>query len=117
MDVIIGALYAGVITGGCAVICGAIKGKLGLGLGGFFCCLVSAILLGFILAIPVCAIFLWQIFKKEPKNNYENSAPPPTQTGYVRFCGNCGYPIPPHSHFCSKCGVPLGQAPTNESHN
>jgi hypothetical protein len=53
-----------VIVGAVPAICGAVKGKIGLAIGGFVACLVSAFVLGLLLAIPVCAIFLFLIFKK-----------------------------------------------------
>lgn len=62
--VIIGALLAGAIIGAIPAICGAVKGKIQLAIIGFFACLVSALILGMILALPVCAVFLWLIFKK-----------------------------------------------------
>lgn len=62
---IIGSLITGAIIGAIPAICGAIKGKLSLAIGGFFACLVSSLILGMILALPVCAVFLWLIFKKE----------------------------------------------------
>lgn len=61
---IIGAIIAGSIIGAIPAICGAVKGKIGLAIGGFFACLVSAFLLGMILAIPVCALFVFLIFRK-----------------------------------------------------
>lgn len=61
---IIGSIIAGVIVGAIPAVCGAIKGKIGLAIGGFFACLVSAFLLGLLLAIPVCAVFLFLIFRK-----------------------------------------------------
>ena len=61
---ILGALIAGLVIGAIPAICGAIKQKMGLAIGGFFACLGSALLLGMILAIPVCAVFLFLIFKK-----------------------------------------------------
>lgn len=60
----IGAIIAGSIIGAIPAICGAVKGKIGLAIGGFFACLVSAFLLGMILAIPVCALFVFLIFRK-----------------------------------------------------
>ena len=62
---IIGSIITGTIIGAIPAICGAIKGKIKLAVIGFFACLLSAFLLGMILAIPVCAVFLWLIFKKE----------------------------------------------------
>lgn len=61
---IIGSIIAGVIVGAIPAVCGAVKGKIGLAIGGFFACLVSAFLFGLLLAIPVCAVFLFFIFKK-----------------------------------------------------
>ena len=65
---IIGSLLSGALVGAIPAICGAIKHKLGLAVGGFFACLVSSVLLGLILSVPVCAVFLFLIFKKENKN-------------------------------------------------
>ena len=65
----IGAALVGLTLGAVPAICGAIKRKLGLALGGFFACFVSALLLGAILAIPVCALFLFFIFKKPKKRD------------------------------------------------
>jgi len=72
VGVLIGAIFTGSLIGAIPAVCGAIKHKLGLALGGFFACLVSALLLGMILAIPVCALFLFFIFKK-PKDHSDNS--------------------------------------------
>ena len=65
LGAIIGSLITGAIIGAIPAICGAIKGKIQLALIGFFACLVSSFILGMILALPVCAVFLWLIFKKE----------------------------------------------------
>ena len=61
---IIGSLLAGLIVGAIPAICGAIRGRIGLAIVGFVACVVSAFLLGLLLAIPVCAIFLFLIFRK-----------------------------------------------------
>ena len=61
---IIGSILSGAIVGAIPAICGAIKHKVGLAIGGFFACLVASFLLGLILSIPVCAVFLYFIFKK-----------------------------------------------------
>ena len=66
-SVILGALIAGALIGAVPAICGAVKQKIGLAIGGFFACLVSGLLLGMILAFPVCAVFLFLIFKKPKK--------------------------------------------------
>lgn len=62
---IIGSIVSGAIIGAIPAICGAIKGKINLAIIGFFACLVASFILGLILAVPVCAIFLWLIFKKD----------------------------------------------------
>ena len=64
---IIGSLLTGIAIGAVPAICGAIKRKIGLAIGGFFACLVSALVLGMLLAIPVCVLFVVLIFKK-PKS-------------------------------------------------
>lgn len=63
--VVIGALMMGALVGAIPAICGAVKGKIKLALLGFLACLVSNLILGMVLSIPVCAVFLWLIFKKK----------------------------------------------------
>ncbi|MBQ5782670.1 MAG: hypothetical protein IIV99_04705 [Oscillospiraceae bacterium] len=72
ISAIFGSLIAGAIVGAVPAVCGAIKQKLGLAIGGFFACLIANFILGLILSLPVCAVFLFFIFKK-PKNNPQNS--------------------------------------------
>lgn len=67
-SVLLGALFAGIITGAIPAICGAVKNKIGLAIGGFFACVVSSLILGLLLAIPVCALFLWLIFREDKSN-------------------------------------------------
>ena len=57
--------FMGAAIGAIPAICGAIKGKIKLAILGFFACLVSSFILGMILSLPVCAVFLWLIYKKE----------------------------------------------------
>ena len=64
LGAIIGAILSGAIVGAIPAICGAIKHKIGLAIGGFFACLVASFLLGLILSVPTCAVFLFLIFKK-----------------------------------------------------
>ncbi len=61
---IIGSILSGALVGAIPAICGAIKHKVGLAIGGFFACVAASLLLGLILSVPVCAIFLYLIFKK-----------------------------------------------------
>lgn len=62
---VVGSVITGAVIGAIPAICGSIKQKVGLAIGGFFACLVSSLILGMILAIPVCAVFLFLIFKKD----------------------------------------------------
>lgn len=64
LGVIIGAVIAGSIVGAVPAICGAVKHKIGLAIGGYFACLVAHFILGLILSVPTCAVFLFFIFKK-----------------------------------------------------
>lgn len=68
MAIILGSLISGAIVGAIPGITGAVKGKLGLGLGGFFACLVGSFILGLILSIPLCIVFMYLIMKK-PKQS------------------------------------------------
>ena len=65
LPALFGALISGLIIGAIPAIAGAIKGRLGLAIGGFFACVVASLLLGMILAIPACSIFLFFIFKNK----------------------------------------------------
>lgn len=68
---IIGSIISGAVVGAIPAICGAIKHKIGLAIGGFFACVVASFFLGLILSIPTCALFLFLIFKKQTKNQSE----------------------------------------------
>ena len=72
LGTIIGSIFSGAIVGAVPAICGAIKHKIGLAIGGFFACIVASFLLGLILSVPTCAVFLFFIFKK-PKAAENNS--------------------------------------------
>ena len=69
-----GAIIAGAVFGAIPAILGAVKGKIGLGIGGFFSCIIGSIILGMLLSIPLCAIFVYLILKKNVPNN---SSPEP----------------------------------------
>jgi uncharacterized membrane protein len=60
------------------LICGAIplffspaKNRLKLGFGGLLACVVSGLLLGLLLAVPVAALFLWLIFRQSTPVPFE----------------------------------------------
>ncbi len=61
---IVGSIVSGAVVGAVPAICGAIKQKAGLAIGGFFACVFVSFLLGLILSVPTCAVFLFLIFKK-----------------------------------------------------
>ncbi|QNB44863.1 hypothetical protein BR63_00060 [Thermanaerosceptrum fracticalcis] len=71
-DWIFGALIAGAISGAIPMFLGASKNKLGLGFAGFMSCIVSALILGLLLAIPVSGIFVWLISKNSNQVSKEN---------------------------------------------
>ncbi|MBR2721262.1 MAG: hypothetical protein IKB75_00600 [Clostridia bacterium] len=60
---VIGSILAGALVGAVPAICGAIKQKIGLAIGGFFACIAASLLLGLILSVPTCALFTFLIFK------------------------------------------------------
>lgn len=76
---IIGSLLSGAVVGAVPAICGAIKQKISLAVGGFFACLVASFLLGLILSVPTCALFLFLIFKKA-KPTPNSTAPADSST-------------------------------------
>lgn len=61
---IIGA-FVGLLLGTGVAIYGAVKKKLGLGIGGFLACGLSGAILGLIGAGPACAVFVYLIGKSE----------------------------------------------------
>ena len=69
---IIGSILSGAIVGAIPAICGAVKRKIGLAIGGFFACLAGSFLLGLILSVPLCALFMFLIFKK-PKTSHTDT--------------------------------------------
>ncbi len=75
IGVIFGALCVGLITGGIVLAAGIVKNKIGLGIGGFFACLICGCMLGLILAIPCCVIFMYLILKKAPDTKNTDETP------------------------------------------
>jgi hypothetical protein len=62
-SVMFGALAAGLVIGAIPAITGGVKGKLGLGISGLAACVVGSLILGMFLSIPLCAIFMYLIFR------------------------------------------------------
>lgn len=77
---IIGSIISGAVVGAIPAVCGAIKHKIGLAIAGFISCLVASFLLGLILSVPVCAVFLFFIFKKPKANKDEAEEENKTQS-------------------------------------
>jgi LytS/YehU family sensor histidine kinase len=71
-DYMVTGLIAGAIVGAIVALFGGAKGRLDLGIGGFFACAVSGAILGLILAVPVGAFFAWKIGKSDAPNNSQN---------------------------------------------
>lgn len=71
---ILGAVVVGIITGLIPCITGFKKGKIGLAIGGFFACVVGGLILGLILAIPLCVLFMYLI-QKSPKEQKDQKEP------------------------------------------
>ena len=64
LSVVIGSILMGAVIGAVPAISGAVKGRLGIGLGGFAACIICNFILGLILSIPACAVFMFFIFRK-----------------------------------------------------
>lgn len=79
---IIGALAVGFAFGLVPLICGLVKKRVGLAIGGFAACLVGGFILGLILALPMCVLFTVLIFVTKPKNAVQPYAPYPGQMPY-----------------------------------
>ena len=50
----------GMVVGIIPVVYGATKGKLKLGIGGFFACIAASLISAFV-AVPICGLFVWLI--------------------------------------------------------
>jgi hypothetical protein len=89
----VSGLLAGTLIGIVPVIMGALKCKFGLGVGGFFACVASGLILGLLLAVPICGIFVWLITKK-PKQLVATHKKCPYCSGEMlieaRVCKHCG---------------------------
>lgn len=97
MESIIGALLIGGICGLGPVIVGALKKRMGLGIGGFFACLLSGLILGILLAGPICGVFIWLIIKKSDTDESINT----------KQCPYCAEKILVDAKLCKHCNREL----------
>ena len=116
--VIIGALVMGVVIGLVPLICGIVKRRIGLGLGGFAACIVGSLILGVFLSIPMCILFTILIFvlkRNTPAQSSPSAPQPGTSASYaprndsVRKCAKCGAILSPGQAFCPQCGAAAEQ--------
>ena len=66
---LIGSLIVGGFLGLVPLICGLVKKRIGLAIGGFFACLGGGLLLGLILAVPMCVPVSYthlDVYKRQP---------------------------------------------------
>lgn len=66
-EVILSGAIVGLIFGSIPMFIGASKNQLGLGVIGFVVCVVSGVVLGMLLAIPVSGLFVWLILNASKK--------------------------------------------------
>ncbi len=88
---LIGSLVVGGLLGLVPLICGLVKKRVGLALGGFFACLGGGLILGLILAVPLCVLFTVLIFVTKPKTM---GAPYGQYPGQMPYQGPCGTVLP-----------------------
>jgi uncharacterized membrane protein len=73
-DSLIDGILIGLICGVIPLFFSTSKNRLKLGFGGLLACVVSGLLLGLLLAIPVAGIFLWLIFRRNGEVLFEVQA-------------------------------------------
>ena len=95
-NALVSGLLAGTLIGIIPVILGALKCKFGIGVGGFFACVASGLILGLFLAIPICGIFVWLIMKK-----------PKELVATHKKCPYCSQEIIINATVCKYCGREL----------
>ena len=72
IGVIIGALVTGVLVGLVPLILGLKKNKKGLAWGGFAACIVGSLILGLLLSVPLCILFVILILVLKDKKTQED---------------------------------------------
>lgn len=69
--VIIGGLVAGIISGAIPLFYGAFNSRISWGILGFIACLISGVLLGLLLSLPIASVFVYLIRREIKSNGYE----------------------------------------------
>ena len=92
MNALLFGLLAGILIGIIPVVMGAMKGRLGLGIGGFFACALSDAVLGLLLAVPVCGVFVWSL-RRATAN----------ETLGRKKCPFCAELVAQEARFCKHC--------------
>ncbi len=73
-DSLIDGFLVGLICGVVPLYFSTGKDRLSLGFGGLLACVVSGLLLGLLLAIPIAGVFLWLIFRQSTPVPFEVQA-------------------------------------------
>jgi hypothetical protein len=102
-------LLVGIGIGIIPAVCGGVKQKIRHGIVGFFACAVSGAILGLLLAVPCCAVFMFFIFKGSASSQVGAN---------LISCRDCGKKVSPNAPFCLRCGNPIsGGAVSHDTHN
>lgn len=102
-DYILGSLLAGAAIGAIPAIYGGVKGRLGLGIAGFFACIFSSLILGLLLSIPTAGVFVYYISQKG-----QTAATVILATH--RRCPHCAESILIEANVCRFCGKSVSNA-------
>jgi len=100
-DHMVWGFIAGAIVGALVALFGGAKGRLDLGIGGFFACAISGAILGLILAVPVGAFFAWKIGKSDNKSSAQDLR---------TKCPHCAEIILLEAKLCKHCGKELSNS-------
>ncbi len=113
VGVIFGSLMMGALLGLIPGIIGYKKGKKGLAIAGFLCCVGGSFILGLFLSIPMCIIFTVLIVLSSPKSHTQASVSSDSNTHTTtanisqntKYCTQCGKPLSAGQAFCPNCGA------------